>query len=119
MKIINLFLVAILALLSLGAGAAKLMQVPQEIEMLQQIGLAAHHILFFGLWQIVGGALVTMRRTRLIGCGLIGVIMSITTVMILISGDIQLALFSLLTIVLVGFVAYQDIRAKKLALNNS
>jgi len=56
-KIVNLLLVAVLALLSIAAGFAKVMQTPQEMEFLQSLGLSSVLILVFGSIQIVGGGL--------------------------------------------------------------
>ena len=55
MKIVNILIIAIIALLSIAAGLAKVMQTQQELEFLQGVGLSSALIVAFGLVQISGG----------------------------------------------------------------
>ena len=48
MKILNILIVALIAVLSITAGAAKAMQSPQEMEFLQSFGLSVVIIFSFG-----------------------------------------------------------------------
>ena len=57
MKIVSVLIIAIVALLSIAAGLAKVMQAPQEMEFLQSVGLSTVLIfvggdLTFGLFSI-------------------------------------------------------------------
>ena len=107
MKIINLLIVAIIALLSIAAGLAKVMQSQQEMEFLQGLGLSVFLIIVFGLVQIVGGVLIAPKKTRLAGAVLVTLGFVVSTVLIFIGGNVAFGLFSLIPAVFAGMIIYQ------------
>jgi len=107
-KIVNILLVTLIALLSIAAGAAKVMQAPQEMEFLQGLGLNTTLIVVFGLVQIVGGVLLVPRKTRMFGAVLATAAFVVSTVMILIGGSLAFGLFSMLPIAMASVVIYQS-----------
>lgn len=115
MKVLNIILIALLVLFSIGAGLAKFFQVPQEIDLLQSAGLALIPIMALGILQVVGAVLVLIPRTRIVGCVLIAIALIIPAVLLFIGGNIKLGVLSLLSLILVAAVAYPSIKAKKLA----
>jgi hypothetical protein len=100
MKVFNIVIVAVIALLSIAAGAAKVMQVPEELEFLQSMGFSVPLIVAFGSAQIVAGVLLVFPKTRIPGCAIAIVAFSLSTVMIFISGDARFGAFSTLSILL-------------------
>ena len=62
MKVVNFLIIAVVALLSIAAGAAKVMQAPQEMEFLQSVGLSKSLIMVFGLVQIAVGLLLVLQK---------------------------------------------------------
>ena len=108
MKIINGLIIAIVALLSIAAGLAKVMQTQQEMEFLQGAGLSPALIVIFGLVQIAGGILLIPQKTRLIGALLATSALVVSTILIFIGGNLVFGLFSTLPIALAGFVIYQS-----------
>lgn len=113
MKLINTILLAVVVIFCIAAGAAKIMQLPQEINFLQSVGLSSLQIMIFGIMQLLGGLLVAIRRTRVIGCMLVVVALLIMAFYIFIAGDTQSGLFALAIVLLVLVVAYQAVRAKQ------
>ena len=107
MKIVNILIIAIIALLSIAAGLAKVMQTPQEMEFLQGFGLSSAMIVAFGLVQISGGVLLVPRKTRLPGAVLATAALVVSTVLIFIAGNLTFALVSLLPIALACVIIYQ------------
>jgi len=110
MKIVNVLIIVVVVLLSIAAGAAKVMQVPQEMEFLRSVGLSESLIMVFGLIQIAGGVLLMTQKTRLIGAVLAASAFVLSTILIFIGGNIEFGLFSILPIVLAGIVIYQCVR---------
>ena len=113
MKIVNILLVVLIALLSIAAGLAKVMQSPQEAEFLQGFGLSTTLIIVFGLVQIAGGAGLALPKTRIVGGVLAALGFAVSTVLVFIGGNLAFGLFSLLPIVLVGVVIHQSVKAKE------
>ena len=110
MKIIYILIVVIIALLSISAGLAKVMQAPQEMEFLQSVGLSKIVIFIFGLVQIAGGVLLTPKKTRMFGAVLASSAFVVSTVLIFVGGNLAFGMFSILPIALAGTVIYQTAR---------
>ena len=62
MKIVNILIIAIIVLLSIAAGLAKVMQAPQEMDFLQGVGLSSAMIIAFGLVQTSAGVLLVPQK---------------------------------------------------------
>ena len=110
MKIVNILIIAIIALLSIAAGLAKVMQTQQELEFLQGVGLSSALIVAFGLVQISGGILLVPRKTRMIGAVLATSALIVSTVLIFIGGNLAFGLVSILPIALACVIIYQSVR---------
>lgn len=101
-------IVGIIALMSIAAGLAKVMQAPQEMEFLQGAGLSTAMIVAFGLVQVLGGVLLIPGRTRLPGMVLAALAFLVSAILIFTSGDLAFGLVSLLPVALSCVVIYQS-----------
>ena len=110
MKIVNILIIAIIALLSIAAGLAKVMQTQQEVEFLQGVGFSSALIVAFGLVQISGGILLVPRKTRMLGAVLATSALIVSTVLIFIGGNLAFGLVSILPIALACVIIYQSAR---------
>lgn len=110
MKTVSILIIAIVALLSVAAGLAKVMQAPQEVAFLQGFGLSTVVIVVFGLVQISGGVLLVPRKTRLPGAILATTALVVSTVLIFAGGNLVFGLVSMLPIALAFFIFYQCVR---------
>ena len=110
MKIVTILIIAIIALLSIAAGLAKVMQTQQELEFLQGVGLSSALIVAFGLVQISGGILLVPRKTRMLGAVLATSALIASTVLIFIAGNLAFGLVSILPIALACVIIYQSAR---------
>ena len=109
MKLVNILIVAVIALLSIAAGLAKVMQSPQEMEFLQGLGLSTSLIVAFGLIQIVGGILMAPKKTRLHGTVLVTFALILSTILLFMGGNIAFGLFSVVPIALAGVIISQNV----------
>lgn len=110
MKIVNILIIAIIALLSIAAGLAKVMQTQQEMEFLQGVGLNSFLIVAFGLVQVAGGVLLVPRKTRMLGAILAASALAVSTVLIFVAGNLTFGLVSILPIALACVIIYQTAR---------
>ena len=69
MKLVQTIILVILILLSLAAGAAKLMQVPQEAQFFADAGLGIAAMISLGAFQIVGGCSQCSAEISILGYG--------------------------------------------------
>ena len=104
MKITIKILTGIIILLSIGAGLAKVMQVPQEVEFLGGIGLSTIMIIAFGGFQIMGGIFSLLPKFKLSGLALVTFGFFISTILIFVSGDVKFGLVSLIPVILAVFL---------------
>lgn len=114
MKIVNILIIALMVLLSIAAGMAKVMQVPQEVAFLQGVGLSTTLIVVFGLVQVLGGIGLVLPKTRIYGAVLSALAFTVSTVLIFIGGNLSFGLFSILPIVLIGVIIDQSIKSKNI-----
>ena len=112
MKIVYLSIVAVIALLSIAAGLAKVMQTQQEMEFLQGLGLSSIMIVVFGLFQIVGGILMAPKKTRMPGVIVVALAFVVSTVLIFMGGNNAFGLISVIPIALAAVIIYQTARIK-------
>ena len=110
MKIVNILIIAIIVVLSIAAGLAKVMQTQQEMEFLQGFGLSSALIVSFGLVQILGGVLLVPQKTRLAGAVLATSALVVSTVLIFVGGNLAFGLVSILPIALACVIIYQSAR---------
>lgn len=110
MKILNNLIIGVLALLSVAAGLAKVMQTEQEMQFLQSFGLSSTLIIAFGVVQIAGGALLLFRKTRLFGAILVVAALAISTALIFVGGNLVFGLLSIIPIALAGVIIYQSVK---------
>ena len=110
MKIVSSMIIVIIALLSILAGLAKVLQTQQEMEFLQGLGLSPALIIVFGVVQIVAGVLLLLTKTRMLGAVLATLAFTVSAVLIFIGGNLSFGLLSTIPIALAGFIIYQSAR---------
>ena len=108
MKRLQLAILAIVVLLSSAAGIAKVMKAPGEVAFLAGIGLNESAIVAFGLLQIAGAAMLIVPRIRAVGAIVAGLGFGLSTVAIFAAGQLAFGLFSILPILLAGYVLFDS-----------
>ena len=109
LKIINILIVAAIAILSVAAGLAKVLQSQHEIEFLQGLGLSIFVIMVFGLLQIIGGVLMAPKKTRMPGAVLVTLGFVVSTVLVFIGGNVTFGLISVIPAALAGMISYKTL----------
>ena len=110
MKIVSYLIITIVALLSIAAGLAKVMQTPQEMEFLQGASLSPDLIVVFGMVQILGGLLLIPQKTRMVGAVIAATAFAASTALIFMGGNLAFGLISILPIALAGIVIYHSLK---------
>ena len=108
MKIVSYLIIAIVTLLSIAAGLAKVMQTPQEMAFLQGAGLSPGLIVVFGLVQILGGLLLALPKTRKVGAVIAAAAFVVSAALIFMGGNLAFGLISIVPIALAGIVFYHS-----------
>ena len=113
MKIAVTVVAVLIGLLSLAAGGAKIALVPQEVVFLSQFGFVKGHTVSFGVVQVVGGLLMLIPKTRLIGALIAAAGFALSVALLMAAGNMAFAGVSLMPVLLAGFVAYQAMSARQ------
>lgn len=107
MKIVSIILIATMALLSIAAGLAKVMQVPEEMTFLTGLGLDNTMIFIFGAIQIVGGILLAIPKSKMYGSVIVAISFLGSAILVLVGGNFTFGIVSMLPVVITGFIVYQ------------
>jgi len=99
-------LVALLALLSMAAGGAKIASMPQEIQFFEDVGVSVELVLPLGILQIIGGLLIIPPQSRRVGSALVAITFFASSAMIFAAGNISFGIFSLLPVALASFLCW-------------
>lgn len=102
-------IIILLALLGAAAGAAKVMQTPQELEFFATVGLGNTAVLVFGVLQFAAATLFAIPQTRFWGGTLLCVSFVSSAAMLLLAGAVP---FGLVTLVPAGLSAWIAVDSK-------
>lgn len=105
-KVFKYVLLGLLVLMSLAAGIAKVMQMPQEVAFFESAGLSLGPLIPFGILQLIGGGLSLIPKTRKLGLASMAVSFLASALMIFVSGNIVFGIVSLIPVALAGFLAF-------------
>mgnify|MGYP003384778784 CR=1 FL=1 len=113
MKYIYNLLIIIVAVLTSAAGIAKVMLAAQELEFLQSFGFNNTFIIIFGVIQIMAGALLINKNSRLYGAGITGAGFFVSSMLIFTTGNVSFGVVSLLPVALTGGIFYKTAKSNK------
>ena len=99
-----------IGLLSIAAGIPKILQMPQELEFLNSVGLSGIAVSILGVAQLAGGIMLFWSRSRLIGAVLAGLALLVSSVAIFSSGNSGFGLISLLPFAISVLVVYFELK---------
>ena len=108
MKIVQTVILVILILMSLSAGAVKVLQMPQEVQFFEEAGLSVVLLMLLGAAQIAGGVLSVFQKFRLPGAALMAGCFFASTIVIFMVGKVAFGIFSLLPVLLAGFIIMRE-----------
>ena len=97
LQLVNL---ALVVLLSIAAGVAKILQVPDEVAFFAQFGLGNKVLVAFGALQIIAGLLLMTGKLRKPAALLAAVLLATSAIMLLASGKLAFGLLSLVPVMM-------------------
>jgi len=115
MKIATTIIAILIGVVSVAAGTAKVMLVPEEAKFMAQFGFFDALTITFGIAQVIGGLLLVIPGTRIYGAVTTGIFFTISFIMVASTGNFAFATVSLLPILLAGFVIFQSIKTQSSA----
>lgn len=108
MKIAFSILLAILTLLAIASGFAKIALVPNDVEFFGRYGFSDPMLIAFGVVQLIGGVLLPWRKTRFAGATVVACTFLISLVLLLVDGNIPVSLVTVFATLLLVVVMKQS-----------
>lgn len=112
MKVLTSVVLVILTLLAISSGVAKMMLMQQDVAFFSQYGFTSPMLIIYGVIQLIGGALLVLRRTRVVGAIVVGITFLVSLVLLLMAENYPIAIVTLVCVVLLGFVIRQQVSKK-------
>jgi len=100
-------LLAVEVFLAVSSGATKIMLMPQDVEFFGKYGFTNTLLMAFGALQVVGGILLLLPKTRLVGAMLIAITFLISAAILLVEKNYIVAGITVLVVVLLAVVVKQ------------
>ena len=98
MKILFNLVIVVLTLLALLSGVTKMLLMPQEIEFFGGFGFTNSIIASFGIIQILGGVLLAVQHTRILGSVVVAVTFLVSAVLLIKADMIAVAVPTLVCV---------------------
>jgi hypothetical protein len=98
MKLVGMFALAAIVLLSLAAGGAKISQMPQEAAFFTDAGIDQAWMVSLGLIQVAGAIAAAFARTRRLGLFVTAAAFLISSLMIFVTGNLKFGVISVLPV---------------------
>jgi len=100
MKILFNVILAILVLLAVSAGITKIMLMQQDGEFFGKYGFTNTILIAYGAVQLLGGILLALPKSRIIGAALVAITFLISAVVLIAEGNIPVTIVTLICVFL-------------------
>ena len=107
MQILKIVLLTVLVLMSLAAGVAKIMAMPQELDFLAHLGMSEMAVRCLGVIQALGGVLLVLPKTRKAGAVLAIIALVVSGLALFVSGNSGVGLITLIPIA-IGVMVFKE-----------
>lgn len=112
MKIFINVILVILMFLAISSGVSKVLLMPQDVEFFGRYGFTNSILIAYGVVQLMGGIFLVPSKTRIIGAFVLAITFLISLVFLLMSGNITVAIVTLVCIALLGIIIKQSFIAR-------
>ena len=104
MKAVSIGILAILTLLAVSSGIAKILLMPQDVNFFGNYGFSDPILIAFGSVQLLGGLLLVFTKTRFAGAAIVAVTFLVSLALLLMEGNVPVSIVTAVATLLLGFV---------------
>lgn len=108
MKILSIALLVLLSLLAVSSGMTKIMLMEQEVEFYGSFGFSNIALVVLGIVQLIAGALMLLRRSRVPAAAIVAITFLISAVFLYLDGQVPVFIATLVAIALLMVVIKQN-----------
>jgi hypothetical protein len=105
MKIFLYIVLTILVFLALSSGITKIILMPEDVEFFGQYGFTNPVLIAYGGVQLIGGILLAMPKTRVIGALVVALTFLVSAVVLALAGNIPVTIVTLVCVFLLIVIA--------------
>lgn len=108
MKLFSKIVLVVLIVLAISSGITKILLMQQEVEFFGKYGFSDPILIAYGATQLIGGVLLSFKKSRFIGAVVVAVTFLISLVVLLMEGNISVSLATVVVTLLLGMVMKQN-----------
>ena len=112
MKIILNVILAILVFLAVSSGATKIMLMEQDVRFFSNFGFTNPILIIFGATQLVGGILLILKKTRVIGASIVAITFLISVVLLVMAQNWLFTAVTFIALLMLGAVIKQQLKVE-------
>ena len=109
MKILLNVILAILVFLAVSSGITKIILMQKDVEFFGKYGFTNPILIAYGAVQLLGGILLVLPKSRIIGAALVAITFLISAVVLVMEGNIPVTIITLICVLLLGVIIKQSL----------
>ena len=115
MKILFNVILAVLVFLAVSAGITKIMLMQQDVEFFGKYGFTNPILIIYGVVQLLGGILLALPKTRIIGAIIVAITFLISAVILIMENNIPVTIITLISVFLLGLIIKRSLKKVNLS----
>ena len=119
MKILFNVILTILVFLAVSSGVTKIILMQQDVEFFGKYGFTNPILIAYGATQLLGGILLVLPKSRIIGAAIVAITFLISAVVLAMEGNIPVTIITLICVALLGVVIRKSLNNKVQPLTES
>jgi len=104
MKIFFYVVLTILTLLAVSSGMTKILLLQQDVDFFGKYGFTNPILMAYGAIQLLGGILLVLPKSRVVGAILVAITFLISAVVLVMENNIPLTIVTFICVLLLGFI---------------
>ena len=112
MKILFNVILVILVFLAVSSGITKIILMQQDVEFFGKYGFTNPILIAYGAAQLLGGILLVLPKSRIIGAALVAITFLISAVVLAMEGNIPITMVTLICVALLGVIIKRSLNNK-------
>ena len=109
MKVFLKVALAVLVFLAVSSGITKIILMEQDVEFFGSYGFTNSMLVAFGVTQLIGGCLLVIQRTQLVGASIVAITFAISAALLIMEGNVLFTVFTFIALTLLGLLARQNL----------
>ena len=108
MKAVSMIIVAVLVLLAVSSGTAKVLLMQQDVVFFGKYGFTNPVLIAFGSAQILAGLLMIVKRTRFAGAAIVAFTFLVSLALLVMDGNVPVSMITAVATLLLVLVMRQS-----------